>query len=119
MKFTAYEVICASVYGHWPDAVTTLALAQGFAILDGRDMDDAMRMCAAKLAYRTKDKKLQSSLLSMVIAEYPSNILLSLQQQVDKMVKNLRKNGGETFEYESFEAMKNLLKKPSHIGMRP
>lgn len=112
MQFTAHEVICASAYGHWPEAVTTLELAQAFALLDGREPDDAMRACAAKLAFRTKDKKLQSSLLTMVIAEYPSNILLSLDQQVGVMVKNLRKNGGELFEYESYEAMKLALKKP-------
>lgn len=112
MQFTAYEVICASVYGHWPDAVTTVTLAQKFAVLGGRDPDDAMRMCAAKLAYKTKDKKLQSSLLSMVIAEYPGNVLLAISKQVDTMVKNLKKNGGELFEYESYEAMRQLLKKP-------
>ncbi|ANJ65167.1 hypothetical protein FROZEN_36 [Erwinia phage vB_EamP_Frozen] len=112
MQFTAYEVICASVYGHWPEAVTTLELAQVCALIDGRDPDDAMRACAAKIAYRTKDKQLQGILLTMVIAEYPSNILLSLDQRVGVMLKNLRKNGGELFEYDSHEAMKLALKKP-------
>lgn len=112
MQFTAHEVICASAYGHWPEAVTTLELAATCARIDGRNQDDAMRACAAKLAYRMTEKKLQGSLLSMVISPYPGNILLNIKKQADDMVKNLRKNGGELFEFASYEAMRDSLKKP-------
>ena len=81
MQFTAYEVICASIHGEWPDVATTLMLASAEAKLDGRDIDAALRASAAVLAYRTESKQLQGLLLSMVIAKYPTNTLGTIQEK--------------------------------------
>lgn len=112
MQFTAYDVICASVHGEWPDVATTLMLASAEARLDGRDIDAALRASAAVLAYRTESKQLQGLLLSMVIAKYPTNTLGTIQEKVTLMVRNLRKNGGDFFEADSLEELTAMLAPP-------
>lgn len=112
MKFTAYEVICLSEHRHWPDALVTLQLAATCARLDQREVDPAIRACAALLAYRLKNKNLQSLLLSIVISDRPSNLVLTVKDKVDAMVKSLRKNGGDTFEADSPAELMQALKKP-------
>ena len=115
MQFTAYEVICASVHGDWPDVAITLNLAAAEARLDGRDIDLALRASAGVLAYRIKHKQLQGLLLSMVIAEYPTNVLGTIEGKVTAMVKSIRKNGGDLFEAESLEELTKMLAPPSNV----
>lgn len=115
MQFSAYEVICASVYGEWPDVAVTLNLAAAEARLDGRDIDLTLRASAAVLAYRVKHKQLQGLLLSMVIADYPTNVMGTIEDKVTTMVKNLRKKGVEFFEAESLEELTLMLAPPSNV----
>ncbi|MFW3388339.1 UNVERIFIED_CONTAM: hypothetical protein RF648_20330, partial [Kocuria sp. CPCC 205274] len=47
------EIIRASVYAIYPDALVTLKLARRCAELEGRDPKQAMRICARALLKRT------------------------------------------------------------------
>lgn len=109
MQFSAYEVVCLSKHRHWPDALVTLQLAKVQALMDNREVDVAIRACAALLAYRTTDKSLQGLLLSIVISDRPFNLVLTVKEKVDLMVKNIVKALGESIEADSAEELMQVL----------
>ena len=112
MHFSAKQVIAASVYGEFPDAVVTLKLARRQAELEGRDTDQALRNCAGVMANRIKLNALKYALLDMVLTQYPTNSLVGIENQSKKMVRTFLKTYDTGVEAESFEALKRQLAKP-------
>ena len=113
MLFTARDVIRMTKYGELMDAATTLRLAEAEAKLVGNNIDNAMRACAGIVARRIELKDLKYKLLEMVIADYPGNILIALEKQIDKMVNVFEEQSGVMIEADSEETLRSMVSKKS------
>lgn len=109
MQFTAFDVICASKYGEIVDATFTLRLAEVQAKLVGSNIDQAMRICAGAMARRVKMANLKYKLLEMVIADYPGNMVIEMEKQIEIMVETFTETSGAYVEAESLEELQDMM----------
>lgn len=109
MQFSAYDVICASKYGEIVDATLTLRLAEIQAKLVRSDPDQAMRICAGAMARRVQMANLKYKLIEMVIADYPGNMVIEMEKQIDIMVETFIETSGVSVEADSLDDLKELI----------
>lgn len=116
-EFTPRDLITHSHYGEFPDAVVTLKLARAFAVMDGRNPEQALRDCAGIMSNRISNQKLRHTLLEMVVTKYPDNCLVAIEKTIKLMAQHLTKELGPVIHASSEADLAQALFQPRKLPL--
>lgn len=109
MSFVPMDLIMASKYREFPDAIWTLELARKEAQLDKRSVPVALRHCARAIAPRAANKSLRATLDGIATSPFPETGLRMLKSCLEKMENKLEKEmRGKQLERADLEELARL-----------